>query len=230
MIPKSVVFPAIRPNLATFSPMMRATGHSTDSVNLEDLTMFGRTVLTSSSRLRIKGCWSCWKEDSKFYTQGMKTHKQGYGLIFCPKKSHRHRYLNVIFYDHLNENSQLLAQKILQDPDIIKKRRILRVPCYKKKLSKIKGTLLGNILTNDGCNRAQLCLDLVNLENLTMFCRTVLTSSSGLKIKGYRSCLKEDSKSYTPRMKAHKQGHGLSFYPKKSHRHRYLNAIFYNRP
>jgi hypothetical protein len=46
-IPKSIVFPTIGPNLATFSPTMGATRQRTDSVNLEDLIMFRRTVLTS---------------------------------------------------------------------------------------------------------------------------------------------------------------------------------------
>jgi hypothetical protein len=100
---KSIIFRAIGPNLATFSPTMGATGQSTDLVNLKGFTMFCRTVLTSSSGLRIKGCVSCWKEDSKSYTLGTKTHKYGHGLIFYPKNSHTRRYLKVIFYSHLNE-------------------------------------------------------------------------------------------------------------------------------
>jgi hypothetical protein len=35
-----IMFLAIGPNFATLSPRMGAAGHRTDSVNLEDLTMF----------------------------------------------------------------------------------------------------------------------------------------------------------------------------------------------
>jgi hypothetical protein len=69
------MFPAIRPNLATFSPWMGATGHMTDPLKLKDLTMFRRMALTLSCGLKTKGYWSCWKEDSKTYAPRTKTHK-----------------------------------------------------------------------------------------------------------------------------------------------------------
>jgi hypothetical protein len=69
------MFPTIRPNLATFSPWMGATGHRTDSVDLKDLTMFRRMALTSSSGLRTNGGWSCLKANSKTYAERTKTHK-----------------------------------------------------------------------------------------------------------------------------------------------------------
>jgi hypothetical protein len=47
-------------------------------------------------------------------------------------------------------------------------------------------------------------MDLVNLEDMTMFHRMRLASSNRLRIKGYQSFGKEDSKSYAPRSKTHK--------------------------
>ena len=55
--------------------MMGAMGRRTDAANLKDLTMFHRMAITSSSVLTVQGYRSSWKEESKSYTLGMKTHK-----------------------------------------------------------------------------------------------------------------------------------------------------------
>jgi hypothetical protein len=132
-IPKSFVFPAIGPNLATFPTIMGATGQRMDSVNLKYLTMFCRTVLTSSSGLRIKGCVSCWKEDSKSYTLGVETHKYGHGLIFYPKN---HTHVNIWKWFStvaLMKNSRLRIRKTVRDQNVVKYggSQIRHLPCYR---------------------------------------------------------------------------------------------------
>ena len=64
---------------------MGATGQMMDSENIEDLTRFRITVITSSSGLRVLSCRSSWKEDSKTYIPRMKTHKYGACINFYQK-------------------------------------------------------------------------------------------------------------------------------------------------
>jgi IS5 family transposase len=82
----SIMFPTIVTNLETSSPTMVIMGKRTKPQHLEDVTMFYRMVLTSSSGLRINHCRSCWKEDSKSYSSGMKTQIKEQVWFFYPIK------------------------------------------------------------------------------------------------------------------------------------------------
>jgi hypothetical protein len=152
-------------------------GQRMDSINLNDLTLFGRTILTSSSGPRIKGCRPCWNEDSKSCTLGRKTQKIRAWIIFLPKKSHPRRYLKLIFYSRLSKKFLTAGLEDSLGPEHHKNGWFLHPSSFHA-----IGPNLAIFSPTMGATGQRKYS--VNLEDLTMFRRTVLTLSSGLRIKG----------------------------------------------
>jgi hypothetical protein len=152
--------------------MIIARRHSMDSVNLEDLTMFCRTVLTSSSRLRIKGCRSYWKEDSKFYTQGMKSPKYGHGLMFCQKITPT----TISICNFLQSPQWKFPTTSPEDSPGPKHRKKQRIP-----KSAILPTIRPYLATfSPMMGATEHSTDSINLKDLAMFRRTVLEEMSNI--------------------------------------------------
>ena len=123
------MFPAIEPNLATFSLTMGVMEKKTKLQNLQDMTVFSRTVLTSSSGFKIKRCRSCSKDNSKSYTLGTKTKKYEHVLFFYPIKTPIWMSSSVFSKITLGKNSRLRALKLLRDPSDIKSRGVPHPLC-----------------------------------------------------------------------------------------------------
>ena len=182
------MFYAIGPNQATSSPTMGVTGKRTKPQNPKHMTRFCRTVPTSSSEIRIKRCRSYQKEDSKSYTLRMKIQIQEHVLFF--NKQHPCQSLNMAFLQSPQGKIQAMGSETSPGPEGYKKQRSIQSIVFLEiRTNLAKYSPIVSILGKR--TKPQ------NLEHMTVFYRTVLTSSSGLRIKRCQSCCKEDPKSYT---------------------------------